>query len=105
MVIVYCTIQIVHVYYEFNAIFWDYVMTVVIMTVVLFIFNYNNIKKSKIQFLQAHKITLLLEEQQKIFQHLPDGAIIHRSQFGSSGYLNSERVDKNMIKSEKSIQV
>jgi hypothetical protein len=39
------------------------------------------VKASKLNFIQTKKIAQLLKEQQKIFDKLPDGAIIHSSHF------------------------
>jgi hypothetical protein len=42
---------------------------------------YPKIASSKTSLLKGEKIMELLEEQHKIFNNLPDGAIIHKSRF------------------------
>jgi hypothetical protein len=48
---IYCSIQIVHAYIAFYPIFHDYVLTAIIVSVSVFIIDYEKIKVSKIRFL------------------------------------------------------
>ena len=70
--------QTVLVYNRFNNIFIDYIVVAMICQIFVFIPTYKKLKVQKISFLKSKKIQSLLKEQVKIFQNLPDGAIIHR---------------------------
>ena len=79
--VLYCVLQEVHIYSEYNIVFRDYITAALILQIIIISSDYKNIKTSKSSFIQGKKIKQLLDEQQKIFQNLPDGAIIHRSLF------------------------
>lgn len=66
--------------------------------VIVFINNYRRIRTSKISFIQGKKIKQLLEEQQKIFQQLPDGAIIYKTILAGSEEELDSKVKPDSVK-------
>lgn len=61
-----------------RTVFYDYLAVCFIAYGVVEYSSFQRIKNSKLSFLKSKKTQSLLREQVKIFQHLPDGAIIHR---------------------------
>jgi hypothetical protein len=77
--VIYCFAGSFNVYNQFRPIFIDSSLILLMCSVTNLMILHHLIKESKISFIQRIQIRQLLDEQQKIIEHLPDGAIIHKS--------------------------
>ena len=69
----------VSVYYseDMDSLFYDYCYTAVILVFWWFSTFYYQFRSNKLAYMSTRKVLRLLEEQRGIFNHLPDGAMIH----------------------------
>ena len=74
----FTTWESVFVYHQLNTVFIDYVMVSMFAYSIVYYSSFQRIKSNKLSFLKSKKTHSLLKEQIKIFQHLPDGALIYR---------------------------
>ena len=70
--------EAVFTYNRLPTIFIDFCTSLVFVYVIVFYSSYQRIKTNKLSFLKSKKTQSLLKEQVRIFQHLPDGAVIYR---------------------------
>ena len=90
LIVLYAIVHNYNSYINFNLIFVKELFNVIASIIMVFIISYMNMINSKKSFLYKKKVITLLEEQFKIINELPDGAIIHKQ-------VRSEDLSENKV--------